>query len=384
MRGNITVKVPGRVYELRVSRGRDPVTGRYRQKSVTVRGTRAEAERALRQLIDEVEAGRERGTDDPGLTFGGLLDEWLRFTEGRGRSPTTIERYRTIIERQLKPTLGDMPLARLRTKAFDDLYRDLGQRLAPLTVTKVHLVARAALDRARKWGWIAQNPARDAEPPSPRRSTITTPSREQLAKLLKVADAADPVFAAYLRLGAATGARRGELCALRWSDIDLEAARVVIERGIVLVAGGLVERPTKTHSRRVVALDEGTVRVLGAHREREEAMARACGVELDAPAFVFSRRPGGTLPLRPENATATFAATARAAGVEGLSLKDATRHLAATRLIAAGVDVRTVAGRLGHANASTTLDVYAHWLPERDREAATIIGAELDDASMPE
>ena len=145
-----------------------------------------------------------------------------------------------------------------------------------------------------------------------------------------------------------------------------------------------MERPTKTHSRRVVALDEGTMRVLRAHREREEATATACGVELGAQAFVFSRRPGGTVPVRPENATATFAATARAAGIDGVSLKDATRHLAATRLIAAGVDVRTVAGRLGHANASTTLDVYAHWLPERDREAATIIGAELDDASASE
>jgi len=383
MRGNITVKVPGRVYELRISLGRDPATGRYRQKSLTVRGTRAEAERALRRLVEEVEAGRV-AAPDPTRTFGTLLDEWLAFTEALGRSPTTIERYRGVIEHQLKPALGDVALERLTTKAFDDLYHGLVGRLEASTVTKVHLVARAALARAVKWGWVNRNPASDAEPPSVRRSVITTPSRDQLAKLLAAAEADDPVFGAYLRLGAATGARRGELCALRWSDIDLDQGRVVIERGIIVVAGGLEERPTKTHNRRVVALDPGTVRVLREHRRREESAARACSVELDPAAFVFSRRPGGTLPLRPENATATFAAVARAVGVGGLSLKDATRHLAATRLIAAGVDVRTVAGRLGHAHASTTLDVYAHWLPERDREAAMIIGSELDEASPSE
>lgn len=291
MRGNITVKVPGQVYELRVSLGRDPATGKYRQKSVTIRGTRAEAERALRRLVEEVEAGRIGAGGDPKLTFETLLDEWLRFTEGLGRSPTTIARYRSAIDQQLRPALGEAPLGRLTTKTFDDLYRELGRSLEPSTVMKVHLVARAALGRAVKWGWIGRNPASDAEPPSGRQRPITTPSHDQLTKLLAAAEANDPVFWVYLRIGAATGARRGELCALRWSDIDLEEGRVVIERGIIVVTGGVAERPTKTHKRRVVALDDGTVRVLRAHRRRETRVARACGVELGADAYVFSRRP---------------------------------------------------------------------------------------------
>ena len=381
MRGNITVKVPGRVYELRVSLGRDPATGKYRQRSLTVHGARAEAERALRRLVEEVERGRARPVDSA-PTLGALLDEWLAFTVAAGRSPTTVERYRIVIEHQLKPALGDVPLGHLTPKTFDDLYRELVRGLQPSTVLKVHLVARSALGRALKWGWIDHNPAADATPPAARRRPITTPSRDQLAKLLAAAEAEDPVFAVYLRLGAATGARRGELCALRWSDIDPAEGRVVIERGIIVVAGGLEERPTKTHNRRAIALDPGTMRLLRRHREREESAARACGLQLESDAFVFSRRPGGTLPLRPDNATSIFSALARGAGIEGLSLKDATRHLAATRLVAAGVDVRTVAGRLGHRHASTTLDVYAHWLPERDREAAEIIGAELDESDL--
>jgi len=174
MRGNITTKVPGKVYELRVSLGRDPTTGKYRQKSLTVHGTRAEAERALHTLVDEVEASRVH-VRDPKLTFGALLDEWLTFIGGLGRSPTTIARYRGVIKHQIKPALGDVPLERLRTKAFDDLYRDLGRRLHPATVIKVHLVARAALARALKWGWIGLNPAENAVPPSARRAVVTTP-----------------------------------------------------------------------------------------------------------------------------------------------------------------------------------------------------------------
>jgi len=127
MRGNITVKEPGRVYELRVSLGRDPTTGKYRQKSLTIRGSRAEAERMLRRLIKEVEGGPARPVDST-PTLGELLDEWLAFTEAAGRSPTTVERYRNVIEHQLKPALGDVLLERLTTKAFDDLYRDLVRR----------------------------------------------------------------------------------------------------------------------------------------------------------------------------------------------------------------------------------------------------------------
>src|SRR5581483_11807713 len=157
MRGNITVKVPGKVYELRVSLGRDPTTGKYRQKSVTVHGTRREAEQALRRLVEEVEGNRGRVADRD-HTFGELLDEWLRFTEGLGRSPTTVARYQYAVDKQLKPALGDIRLERLTTKMFDDLYRELGTSLSGRTVMKAHFVARAALDRAAKWGWIDRNP----------------------------------------------------------------------------------------------------------------------------------------------------------------------------------------------------------------------------------
>jgi integrase len=381
VRGSIRAKVPGKRYEIRVALGRDPRTGRYRQKSLTVHGSKAEAERALRALLRELEAGSvdsphaERGA----AAFGDLLDEWLSFKVAADLSPTTIARYGASIDQHLKPALGGERLDRLTPKAFDDLYRTLAASLKPATILKTHLVARAALDRAVRWGWLTRNPSSLAEPPTVHRPIVTPPRPDQLALLLDEAENQDPLFAVALRVAAATGARRGELCALRWSDLDLDAGLVTIERAIIVVDGGVQERPTKTHNRRTVALDDGTIARLGRHHEAARAAAAACGTGLSSEAFVFSRRPGGTDPLRPDNCTTTFKKLLRRTGLTGFSLKDATRHLVATRLIAAGVDVRTVAGRLGHARASTTLDIYSHWLPARDREAAAILGQLLDD-----
>ena len=383
MRGSIRTRVAGRVYELRVALGKDPVTGRYRQKSVTVRGSRAEAQRALRRLLEEVEDGQHKALEGGSRTFGELLDEWLTHTAAADRSPTTIARYRSVIEWQLKPALGSVALERLETKLFDDLYRSLAGELAPASIRKAHVVARAALDRAIRWGWILRNPATAAEPPTVHAIHVRPPEPAEVRQLILAAERDDPLFAVYLRLAAATGARRGELCALRWSDVDLDAGRLTVERSVIVVDGGVREVPTKTHNRRLIALDPGTVTSLRQHLDEQRALAVRCGAVLATDAFVFSRRPCGTHPLRPYNCTTSFDRLRRTTGLSGFSLKDATRHLAATRLVAAGVDVRTVAGRLGHSRASTTLDVYSHWLPGRDREAATVLGQLLDSPDAP-
>ena len=102
--------------------------------------------------------------------------------------------------------------------------------------------------------------------------------------------------------------------------------------------------------------------------------AEACGVGLDDRSYVFSRSPGGRTPWVPNEVTKAFIRLRQQAGVGDFRLHD-LRHFAATRLLVAGVPVRTVSGRLGHANAATTLGVYAHFLQESDREAAAALGA---------
>jgi integrase len=140
-----------------------------------------------------------------------------------------------------------------------------------------------------------------------------------------------------------------------------------------------VEKDTKTHASRRVSLDGTTIDALRAHRERASERATICGIKLPAGAFVFSPEVDGSVSWHPDSASRSFTRLCRRAGIKGVRLHD-LRHYVATRLLSSGVDVRTVAGRLGHRNAATTLNVYSHFLVEADREAADVLGKLFDDA----
>jgi integrase len=182
-----------------------------------------------------------------------------------------------------------------------------------------------------------------------------------------------PELACFLVLAAATGARRSELVALRWTDVDLDGGTVSISRGVVFGPDGLVEKGTKTHTARRVALDERTLRAVAEHRDRMRERAAFCRVPLRDDAFVFSNAADCSEPWFPDSVSRAFKRLCAAEGLRDVRLHD-LRHFVATQLLSAGVDVRTVAGRLGHRNAATTLNVYAHFLQQADRAAADVIG----------
>ena len=152
---------------------------------------------------------------------------------------------------------------------------------------------------------------------------------------------------------------------------------VTIARGIVLGPDGLVEKDTKTHQARRVTLDHATTEALARYRQAAAERAAFCGVELDSAGFVFTSDLGDT-PWYPDSVSRRFRDLARDVGQSGVRLHD-LRHYVATRLLTAGVDVRTVAGRLGHRNAATTLNVYSHFVPEADRQAADVLAGLLDN-----
>ena len=145
-----------------------------------------------------------------------------------------------------------------------------------------------------------------------------------------------------------------------------------INRSVASVAGGTIIKDTKTHAARHIAIDTDTMTALARQLERAKEHAIACEIEFDDNSFVFSSVPDGTQPLHPDSITTGFRRLCDKAGLKGVRLHD-LRHLHATQLLAAGVPVRTVSGRLGHANAATTLNVYAHFLQASDRQAADVI-----------
>ena len=173
-----------------------------------------------------------------------------------------------------------------------------------------------------------------------------------------------------LRLAAATGARRGEVVAIRW--VDLKGSRLTIRRSLVESEGQLFERRTKTGSKghRTIAVDAETMRAIDALRVRQRAIAKEH--ELPEPVYVFSFDAGVT-PWRPDYVSLAYGRLSR----REYRLHD-LRHYHATQLLAAGVPVTTVSKRLGHTSTAVTLNTYGHWLPEQDRDAADIIGRLLN------
>ncbi|MEM8621488.1 MAG: site-specific integrase [Actinomycetota bacterium] len=370
----------GASWELRVYLGLDPVTGKKRYATKTVRGGKRAAQTALAEMITEAERGMMARTT---ATVGELLDAWFDFA-APDFSPKTVKETRGYIDRSLMPSLGSRQLAKLKPADLDAFYRRLlasggagGRPLAPATVRRIHGILRRALNQGVKWGWLGINPATATTPPRVPVSDIAPPSADDLSRVLRRAESESPDLSCYLVLAAATGARRSELIALRWSDVNLDRATVSIERGIVNGPNGLVEKGTKTHSARRVSLDVGTASVLAEHRERVAHRAAACRVSIAPDAFVFSNTVDGTAPWFPDSVSRSFKRLCATEGVPDVRLHD-LRHFVATQLLSAGVDVRTVAGRLGHRNAATTLNVYAHFVEQSDREAADIIGNVLD------
>jgi len=324
---------------------------------------------------------------------GQLLDKWLEHIEGLGRRPSTIAGYRAKIDHAIRPVLGGIRLNKLRPDDLDARYRIwTEQGLAPATVRQYHAILSAALHQAEKWDWIDRSPARRATAPSVRQAPMKVPTPDQLSAMVRAAEEIDPVLATSIALAALTGMRRGELCALRWSDVDLDRAAIRVDRGLTVIAGEAHLGPTKTHQSRRVALDDVGVETFRRHWAYMEQLADEAESPLIDDPFVLSLNANGARPVNPDTLTHRFSALCRK--LEGPARKRARgkklteserwpyrfhdlRHFSVTTLIAAGVDVRTVAERHGHAQATMTLNRYAHALPERDREAAGILGRAL-------
>jgi integrase len=369
----------GDSWELRVYLGRDPMTGKQRYATRTVRGGKRAAQRVLAEMVTAAERGQFARTN---ATAGELIEAWFE-QAARDFSPKTVKETRGFIDRNLLPAIGAVSLSKLRASDLDRLYRRLqsfgavtGGKLSAATVRRIHGILRRALAQGVKWGWLGTNPAAATSPPRVPQPEIKPPSTAQLAGVLKRASEWSPELACFLVLAAATGARRSELVALRWRDVDLADGIVRIERGVVMGPDGLVVKGTKTHAARRVAVDNRTVEVLRAHRSRMSERAVMCRIELADESFVFSNAADCSEPWYPDSVTRGFKRLCLDEGLPGVRLHD-LRHFVASQLLSAGVDVRTVAGRLGHRNAATTLNVYAHFLEQADRGAADVIGRAL-------
>ena len=355
------IRQRGKAWQVRVYAGVDPAT----RKRKHLYGTAA-SKRAARILEGDLERQAAQITPTT-ATVDYMLDKWLAVAR---HAPSTAYDTKGRLERHVRPTLGAQKVAAITTELLDGFYLSLeAGGAAPATIRRLHGMLRAAFAQAVRWGWIDRNPAAGCRLPEMRNPTPVVTAPETLRKVL---DAAPSDFAAFLRLVAVTGMRRGEACALRRSDVDMVAG--VVRKARAISQG--VERDTKTGARYALAIDAGTIEVLRDHMRDMDERAAEFDIELAPACFVFSHEPNCSKPWRPDGVTQRLERLCDRVGVK-VRLKD-LRDWMVTSLLESGQSVRTVAGRAGHARAGTTLHHYAAWVPASDRKAADAIGGLLE------
>ena len=395
-RGSID-ELPSGAFRVRVYAGKDPVSGRRHDLiEVVPPGPKAAtlAEAARTRFLNQVDEQRNPRTS---ATVDQLLDRYLE-TLDVGRN--TRRAYTGYLRKHVRPFVGHLKAGALDVDALDSLYAELRRcrthcdgrgrgidhrtprphdcdercrnhvcrPLANSTIRDVHQVLRGAYKKAIRWRWVSTNPVALAEPPPAPTPDPRPPSADEAARLVEAAWN-DPDWGTLVWLTMTTGARRGELCALRWSHVDLANGTVTIRRGIAQDGADTWEKDTKTHQQRRLAIDPETVAILTEHWDRCRSRAVLLELTLDRSAFVFSPDPDGKRHLKPSSVTQRFKRLADRLEID--AHLHSLRHYSATELITAGVDVRTVAGRLGHSGGGvTTLRVYAAWLAEADQRAA--------------
>jgi integrase len=353
---------PG-IWRLRVYAGRDPVTGRPRQASKTVKArTRTAALKELRLFAAEV-AGR--GALPSRVTVKQLLERWVdEFLPGEGKAKTTIDSYRTVVRAHLVPALGHHALTDLSAYDLDRYYRaQQAKGMAARTVRQHHAILSSALSQAIAWEWIDRSPAPRAKPPQVPRGQGPIPTVEQVRDLIDAAGD-DIDLAVAITIMAIVGLRRGELCGLRWSDVDWEGGRLRVERQRVFADHQDHTVPLKYGEGRWVAVGELGMAVLARYGAGVDARCAELGLARLADGWLVSA-DGGRSPSSPRYMTERF----RALEVTVRVTPHGLRRFAATQMVGAGVDVRTAAGRLGHT-PEVMLRRYAGFMPARDLEAA--------------
>lgn len=316
---------------------------------------------------------------DRSPSFGEYLDAWLAHARGRVRQKTW-EGYENLIRIHAKPVLGNYALLELQPLDLQHLYSHLMDREHPLSggsVLNLHLVLTQALSQAVRWGYLSANPAAGAQPPRPRRGELAVLD-EAATKRLLVAVAGTRLECP-VAIAIATGMRRGEILALRWSDVDAGDTIAHVRRSIQQTHTGLVfERPKTQRSRRAVVLPEFLWPYLTRQRQDQALRKQAGAVWYDNDLVIDG---GDGSPFNPGTLSSGWRKLLRRAELPHVRFHD-LRHAHATLMLSKGVHPKIVSERLGHASIGITLDTYSHVLPAMQQEAAAAIDEIFGEATV--
>ena len=339
---------------------------------------RTEAEKAA--VLFEAECKRGAISHDK-RTFSEYATYVLELKQANNAlKPSTLNEYRLLMPRIDAERLGTMKLKDISAKDLNAFYIRLSQdgankatggKLSSATIRKYHAFISSVLNTACKEQIISFNPAMNATPPKLEQKEANFYDADKMASILE-AISLEPVFwqaLTYVLIG--TGARRGEISGLRWSDIDFNNRAISIQRNIIRTGGGYIESSPKTGTGRVVSVPDAVLSALQAWKREQADIFGAFSLS----GYVFANHEPMTF-FRPDNITqyyGRFGARYKLGRVN----PHAFRHWQASMILQGG-DIVMASRRLGHSRTSTTLDIYGHLLKQNDRAAADKVGTVFD------
>ena len=356
-----------------IVRVKDPETGESKQKWISGFATKEEARSARDKARTEARTGVFVAPTK--ITVQEHFESWWEIKKEKVK-PTTAENYRFLLDRYILPRLGSQLLKDLTSVKIEKMLIDLIQNHSESTVRLVSIVLTQGLERAVKDRLLPLNPAKGIERPKGKKRVVTPYTSGELKLLLEKLES-HRLFA-FFRLLAYTGGRRGEILALRWSDLDFEKATLAISKNRTRIGKSVIEQDSTKggDGKRIVQLDSETLRLIKDHRRRQIEERMKAGSLWQEANYIFTQENG--LPLDPSTPYQLFKKTAKRLGFRSESLHS-IRHLHATELLNSGAGVHLVKDRLGHSDISTTLRIYAHIRPEQKQEVADLFAKAIEN-----
>ena len=327
---------------------------------------KSEAEKALRRAMADADRGlvSEAGT----LTVGKYLeDKWLPDIKDTVRRKTFVQ-YESVVRCHLAPALGRLKLVSLTPAHVRAFYRKkLDSGLAPRTVQYIDVTRHKALKQAVMDGLIPRNVTEAVKSPQALRKEIKPLNFAQIKALLSAAHG-DRLEALYV-CAIHTGLRRSEILGLKWTDVDLEAGVMSVQRS--LDTNGTFNPPKLNKSRRTVKLTDQAIEAIKGHRARQNEERLRLGSLWEDRGLVFPNTIGK--PMNADNLYhREFKPLLKKAGLSGFTFHS-LRHTCATLLCSKNVNPKIVQEMMGHANISQTMDTYSHLMPGMGDAAATAL-----------
>ena len=395
-----SIRKRGKSYQVTVSNGRD-IHDRQILETATWKPdpnkTKKQNQRALERFAmdfeDRVKSGKY--LDGEKVTFQEFAGRWMEEYARIRLEPTTTEIYGLLLDAHIIPAIGHLRLSRVQPQHLNRLYSEmLTQRrdgkaggYSPATVKRVHAIISSIMSTAVQWGIVTENPCRRIRPPRQEKGEASFFTPEQAAMFLDELDRETregtiPLqHNIFFQMALFCGLRRGEIVALQWQDIDFGGGTVTVNKSTAIVGGKRHQKAPKNRtSERVVSVPAHVLGMLRSYRKEYDAYQAQVGSQWAGSGHIFIQWDGSQMyPSTPVNAMRKIIARYNSDHEEKLPhvTPHGLRHTSATLLISQNVDIRTVSNRLGHAQTSTTMNIYTHALQKKDEQAAEALEALL-------